>query len=156
MLRFVRAGLAAAFLAFVLSSAIAADKPLKQGALDEAAIKLEEPIKSDAGTVPKPPAALKRDADAAFQKNDFRSGMLVLGQLVAVAPDDASSWLRLARSVLQIKPRDDREKALLLDRASTAAYIAYVRAGDPRLETDTLSGFGRAPAQRQALRVGAQ
>ena len=83
MLRFVRAGLAAAFLAFVLSSATAADKPLRQGALDEAAIKLEAQIKSDAGTVSKPPATLKRDADAAFQKNDFRSGMLVLGQLVA-------------------------------------------------------------------------
>src|SRR5262245_32377309 len=87
MPRFVRAGLVAAFCAFVLSSAIAADKPLKQGALDEAAIKLEAQIKSDAGTVTKPPAALTRDADAAFQKNDFRSGMLVLGQLVAVAPD---------------------------------------------------------------------
>jgi alpha-2-macroglobulin len=152
MLRFVRAGLAAAFLAFVLSSAIAADKPLKQGALDEAAIKLEAQIKSDAGTVTKPPAALKRDADAAFQKNDFRSGMLVLGQLVAVAPDDASSWLRLARTILQIKPRDDREKALLLDRASTAAYIAYVRADDRGLEADSLSVLGRTLADRQQWR----
>src|SRR5215475_8403251 len=152
MLRFVRAGLAAAFLAFVLSSAIAADKPLKQGALDEAAIKLEAQIKSDAGTVTKPPAALKRDADAAFQKNDFRSGMLVLGQLVAVAPDDASSCLRLARTVLQIKPRDDREKALLLDRASTAAYIAYVRADDRGLEADSLSVLGRTLADRQQWR----
>src|SRR6478672_3105241 len=152
MLRFVRAGLAAAFLAFVLSTAIAADKPLKQSALDEAAIKLEAQIKSDAGTVTKPSAALKRDADAAFQKNEFRSGMVVLGQLVAVAPDDASSWLRLARTILQIKPRDDREKALLLDRASTAAYIAYVRAGDRALESDSLSVLGRALADRQQWR----
>src|SRR6476661_5928474 len=152
MFRFVRAGLAAAFLAFVLSTAIAADKPLKQSALDEAAIKLEAQIKSDAGAVTKPPAALKRDADAAFQKNDFRSGMLVLGQLVTVAPDDASSWLRLARTILQIKPRDDREKALLLDRASTAAYIAYVRAGDRALESDSLSVLGRALADRQQWR----
>src|SRR5215468_6560046 len=152
MLRFVRAGLAAAFLAFVLSSAIAADKPLKQGALDEAAIKLEAQIKSDAGTVTKPPAALKRDADAAFQKNDFRSGMLVLGQLVAVAPDDASSWLRLAHTILQIKPRDDREKVLLLDRASTAAYIAYARADDRGLEADSLSVLGRTLADRQQWR----
>jgi alpha-2-macroglobulin len=152
MLRFVRAGLAAAFLAIFLSSAIAADKPLKQSALDEAAIKLEAQIKSDAGAVTKPPAALKRDADAAFQKNDFRSGMLVLGQLVAVAPDDASSWLWLARTILQIKPRDDREKALLLDRASTAAYIAYVRAGDRALEADSLSVLGRALADRQQWR----
>ena len=152
MLRFVRAGLAAAFLAFAMSSAIAADKPLKQSALDEAAVKLEAQIKSDAGTVTKPPAALKRDADAAFQKNDFRSGMLVLGQLVTVAPDDASSWLRLARTILQIKPRDDREKALLLDRASTAAYIAYVRAGDRNLEADSLSVLGRTLVDRQQWR----
>jgi uncharacterized protein YfaS (alpha-2-macroglobulin family) len=152
MLRFVRAGLAAAFLAFAMSSSVAADKPLKQGALDEAAVKLEAQIKSDAGTVTKPPAALKRDADAAFQKNDFRSGMLVLGQLVAVAPDDASSWLRLARTILQIKPRDDREKALLLDRASTAAYIAYVRAGDRNLEADSLSVLGRTLVDRQQWR----
>ena len=152
MLRFVRAGLAAAFLAFAMSSSIAADKPLKQSALDEAAVKLEAQIKSDAGTVTKPPAALKRDADAAFQKNDFRSGMLVLGQLVAVAPDDASSWLRLARTILQIKPRDDREKALLLDRASTAAYIAYVRAGDRNLEADSLSVLGRTLVDRQQWR----
>ena len=73
----------------------------KQGALDEAAIKLEAQIKSDAGTVTKPPAALQRDADAAFQKNDFRTGMLVLGQLVTAAPDDASSWLRLARTIFR-------------------------------------------------------
>src|SRR6476660_5433772 len=152
MLRFVRAGLAAAFLAIFLSSAIAADKPLKQSALDEAAIKLEAQMKSDAGAVTKPPAALKRDADAAFQKNDFRSGMLVLGQLVAVAPDDASSWLRLARTILQIKPRDDREKALLLDRASTAAYIAYQRAGDRGLEADSLSVLGRTLAEREQWR----
>jgi uncharacterized protein YfaS (alpha-2-macroglobulin family) len=152
MLRFARAGLAAAFLAFVLSSAIAADKPLKQGTLDEAAIKLEAQIKSDAGTVTKPSAALQRDADAAFQKNDFRSGMLVLSQLVVGAPDDASSWLRLARTILQIKPRDDREKALLLDRASTAAYIAYVRADDRNLEADSLSVLGRTLVDRQQWR----
>jgi len=72
MLRFVRAGLAAAFLALVLSPATAAEKLFKQSSLDEAAIKLEAQIKSDAGTVAKPPAALRRDIDAAFQKNDFR------------------------------------------------------------------------------------
>ena len=90
MLRAVRAGLAAALLtialASVAASANAAEKPFKQSALDEAAIKLEAQIKSDAGTVAKPAAALRRDADAAFQKNDFRSGMVVLSQLVTVAP----------------------------------------------------------------------
>ncbi|HET8545891.1 MAG TPA: MG2 domain-containing protein, partial [Pseudolabrys sp.] len=149
---FVRAGLAAALVAFVFSPALAADKAFKQSGLDEAAIKLEAQIKSDAGNVGKPAATLRRDADAAFQKNDFRAGMLVLGQLVAAAPDDATSWLRLSRAVLQIKPRDDREKALLLDRASTAAYIAYQRARDRNVEADSLSVLGRTLGDRQQWR----
>ena len=152
MFRVVRAGFAAAFLALALAPTLAAEKPFKQGELAEAAIKLEAQIKIDAGTAGKPAAALRRDADAAFQKNDLRTGMLVLGQLVTVAPDDASSWLRLARTILQIKPRDDREKALLLDRASTAAYIAYQRAGDRNLEADSLSVLGRTLADRQQWR----
>ena len=152
MLSVIRAVLAAAFLALALYPVAAAEKAFKQGALDEAAIKLEAQIKSDAGAVTKPAAALRRDADVAFQRNDFRTGMVVLGQLAAVAPEDATSWLRLSRTVLQIKPRDDREKSLLLDRASTAAYIAYQRAGDRNLEADSLSVLGRALADRQQWR----
>ena len=45
----VRAGLAAALVALVFSPALAADKAFKQSGLDEAAIKLEAQIKSDAG-----------------------------------------------------------------------------------------------------------
>ncbi|HEY7231935.1 MAG TPA: alpha-2-macroglobulin [Pseudolabrys sp.] len=152
MHRFVRAGIAAALVAIVCSPALAADNAFKQSGLDAAAIKLEAQIKSDAGTVSKSAATLRRDADAAFQKNDFRAGMLVLGQLVTAAPEDASSWLRLSRAVLQIKPRDDSEKALLLDRASTAAYIAYQRAGDRNVEADSLSVLGRTLANRQQWR----
>ncbi len=152
MLNFVRAGLAAALVALTVIPAIAADKAFKRSDLDQAAIKLEAQIKSDAGTVTKPAAALRSDADAAFQKNDFRTGMLVLGQLVTVAPADATSWLRLSRTVLQIRPRDDNERALLLDRASTAAYIAYSRAGDRNLEADSLALLGRTLSDRQQWR----
>ncbi len=156
MFTFVRAGLAAAFIALTLFpasiSALAADKAFKRGDLDDAAIKLEAQIKSDAGTVTKPAATLRREADAAFQRNDFRTGMTVLGQLVTVAPTDATNWLRLARTVLQIRPRDDREKALLLDRASTAAYIAYNRATARDLEADSLAVLGKALADRKQWR----
>ena len=152
----LHAGFAAVLLVLTVASgpvpAVGAEKPFKQSALDEAASKLQAQIKSDAGTIGKPAAALRRDADAAFQKNDFRSGMVILGQLVAVAPDDESGWLRLARTILQIKPRDDREKALLLDRASTAAYIAYQRANDRNQEADSLSVLGRTLADRQQWR----
>ena len=152
----VRAGFSGAFVAALIALAIlptlAADKAFKRGDLDDAAIKLEAQIKSDAGTVTKSAATLRHDADLAFQKRDFRTGMTVLGQLVAVAPADASNWLRLARAVLQIFPRDDRERALLLDRATTAAYIAYQLAGDRNLEADSLALLGKTSADRKAWR----
>ncbi|HET9715204.1 MAG TPA: MG2 domain-containing protein [Pseudolabrys sp.] len=148
----VRVGLAAALLAVVFIPALAAEKDFKRAALDEAAIKLEAQIKTDAGVVTKNAAALRREADAAFQKNDVRAGMVVLGQLVAVGPDDASNWVRLARAILQLRPRDDREKALLLDRASTAAYLAYQRAQERNVEAESLSILGRTLAERQQWR----
>lgn len=152
MLNVIRAGLAAALLALAVIPTLAADKAFERKDLDESAIKLEAQIKSDAGTVTKPVATLRRDVDAAFQKNDFRTGMTVLGQVVTAAPDDAASWLRLSRTVLQIRPRDDNERALLLDRASTAAYIAYSRAGDRNLEADSLAVLGRTLTDRKQWR----
>ena len=152
MRRVVRSSIGVAFFFLSLWPALALDKAFHQSGLDEAAIKLEAQIKNDAGAVGKTAATLKRDADTAFQKNDFRAGMVVLGQLVSVAPDDSSNWLRLSRTVLQIRPRDDREKALLLDRASTAAYIAYQRATDRGVEADSLAVLGRTLADREQWR----
>ena len=151
--RFLGAGVfAAALLALAAVPGVAADKAFQSGDLDQAAIKLEAQIKSDAGTVTKQPQVLRREADAAFQKKDFRTGMLVLGQLVTATPNDAASWLRLARAVSQIGTRDQREQALLLDRATTAAYIAYRRATDRALEADSLALLGHVFAERKQWR----
>ena len=144
--------IAAALFALVASPAWSADKAFQNADLDSAAIKLEAQIKSDAGTVTKAPAALKREADAAFQKKDNRAGMMLLGQLVTAAPDDAASWLRLSRAVLQIGTRDANERNLLLERATTAAYIAYQRANDRALEAESLDVLGHTFATRQQWR----
>ena len=82
--------------------------------------------------------------------------MTVLGQLVTVAPTDATSWLRLARTVLQIRPRDDRESALLLDRASTAAYIAYNARNDARPGSRQPGGARQDARRPQAVAAGAR
>ena len=156
MLTCLRAGLTAALLSLAFISSIvpacAADKAFTRSDLDDAAIKLEAQIKQDAGTVTKTAAALKKDADAAFQKRDFRNGMVVLGQLVTVAPEDAANWLRLAKAVTQIRPRDDKERAFLNERASTAAYIAYQRAKDRNTEADSLGFLGRSLEDRKLWR----
>src|SRR5690349_10543903 len=94
---FLRAGLVAALVAFVCLTASASSvtaqtpqqsspKAFERDDLADAAIRLEAQIKSDAGLVQKPAAQLRREAEAAFQKNDFRGGLQTLGQAIAVAP----------------------------------------------------------------------
>ena len=79
------AAVAAVCTTLALLSAKAADKPFQNSDLAQSAITLEAQIKTAAGTPTKPVAQLRRDADAAFAKNDFRTGMEVLGEIVAAA-----------------------------------------------------------------------
>ena len=51
-----------------------------------------------------------------------------------------------------MRPADDDEKAALLERAATAAYIAYQRAGNTQDEADALAVLGRALAERSIWR----
>jgi alpha-2-macroglobulin len=152
MLALLRAGVIAVLVAVSSLSAIAADKPFQRDDLADAAIKLEAQIKSDAGPITKPVTALRHDADAAFQRNDFRAGMQLLGQIVAAAPDESANWLRLARTILQIRPTDDRERRLLAERATTAAYVAYQRSKDHNEEADALVLLSRVFADRNLWR----
>jgi len=152
MIGLVRAAALCATLALGLSSALAADKSFKRDDLADAAIKLEAQIKKEAGAVSKSPAALRNDADAAFKTNNFRVGMQILGQIAATTPEDSANWLRLARTILQIRPQTSSEETFFLERASTAAYIAYQRAGNKSDEADALAVLGRAFSDRQIWR----
>jgi uncharacterized protein YfaS (alpha-2-macroglobulin family) len=152
MVALARAALAGALVLVLSAAGLAADKPFKRDDLADAAIKLEAQIKAEAGQVTKPAAALRREADAAFQRNDFRTGMQILGQIVVVAPDDAANWLRLAKAVLQIRPGTDVERDVLLQRAATAAYIAYQRSSEPPEEAESLVVIARSYADRSMWR----
>jgi uncharacterized protein YfaS (alpha-2-macroglobulin family) len=148
----LRAGSFAALVVLASVSAFAAEKPYQRDDLADAAIKLEAQIKQDAGAVAKPVAALRQDADAAFARRDARAGLTVLTQIAAVAPNDSANWLRLARTIQQIRPADDSERTVLLTRAGTAAYIAYQRAGNRAEEAEALTIIGRTFADRKIYR----
>ena len=148
----VRAAVFCATLALGLVSAHAADKAFKRDDLADSAIKLEAQIKSEAGPVAKTNATLKTDADAAFKRMDFRTGLQILGQIAATTPEDSGNWLRLARTIFQIRPANSSEQTFLLERASTAAYIAYQRAGNAGEEADALAVLGRAMSDRKLWR----
>src|SRR5712671_2352459 len=152
MIGLVRAAALCATLALGLVTAQAADKAFKRDDLADSAVKLEAQIKSEAGPVAKTNATLKTDADSAFKRSDFRTGLQVLGQIAAVTPDDSGNWLRLARSIFQIWPKNSSEQTFLLERASTAAYIAYQRAGNAGEEADALAVLGRAMSERKLWR----
>jgi alpha-2-macroglobulin len=152
MIGLVRAAALCATLAFALVSAEAADKAFKRDDLADAAIKLEAQIKSEAGPVSKSAATLRTDADAAFRRNDFRGGLQALGQIVATAPEDSANWLKLARTIILIRSQTSSEQTFFLERASTAAYIAYQRAANPQDEADALAVLGRALSERHLFR----
>ncbi len=157
MIATVRAGLAAVFVALAcvpvfIHAASAQEKSYRRGDLAEAAIRLEAQIKSDAGTAARPLAQLRREADAAFQRGDHRAGMVVLGRIVAQAPDESAHWLRLAQAIRQIRANDARERTLLLERAGTAAYAAYLRAANRGEEAQALAIVGQAYGDRRMWR----
>jgi alpha-2-macroglobulin len=152
MIGLVRAATLCGVLALGMSSVQAADKAFKRDDLADSAIKLEAQIKSEAGAVTKSGAALKTDADAAFKRNDYRTGLQIVGQIAATAPDDSGNWLRLARTIFQMRPANSSEQTFLLERASTAAYIAYQRATNASDEADALAVLGRAMSERKLWR----
>src|SRR4051812_18821207 len=152
MIGLVRAAALCATLALGLVTAQAADKAFKRDDLADSALKLETQIKNEAGPVAKSGASLRTDADAAFKRSDLRTGLQILGQIAATAPDDSGNWLRLARTIFQIRPSNGSEQTFLLERASTAAYIAYQRAGNAGEEADALAVLGRALSERKLWR----
>ncbi|UGV26631.1 alpha-2-macroglobulin family protein [Rhodopseudomonas boonkerdii] len=139
-------------LALGLASAGAAEKAFRRDELSDRAIKLEAQIKTEAGPVAKSAATLRSDADAAFRRSDTRGGLQILGQIVAIAPEDAANWLRLAKTVAQIRPANASEATFLNERAATAAYMAYQRAANAGEEAEALAVLGRAMAERKLYR----
>src|SRR6201998_4822236 len=148
----VRAATLCATLALGLVTAQAADKAFKRDDLADSAIKLDAQIKSEAGPVAQSGTSLRTDADAAFKRSDFRAGLQILGQIAATTPEDRANWLRLARTIFQIRPSNSSEQTFLLERASTAAYIAYQRAANSGDEADALAVLGRALSDRKLWR----
>ena len=86
MIGLIRAAALCATLALGLVTAQAADKAFKRNDLQDSAVKLEAQIKSESGAVAKSSATLKTDADAAFKRSDFRTGLQILGQIAATSP----------------------------------------------------------------------
>ena len=155
MFTWFRAGLFAALFVFVATPSPAAQKTFQDEALDDAAITLEADLKDEAGTVAKPVAKLKQEAEALFKSQDLAGAANIYVQIVTVAPNDTKAWRRLADIWLLIPATEEDDGSTRIERARTAAYIAYQRATTPEDESAALvtlaTAFTKREEWRQAL-----
>ena len=153
MIGLVRAATLCATLALGLVTAQAADKAFRRDDLADSAIKLEAQIKSEAGPVAKSGATLAKRRRRRLQAQRFPRRPANPGtDRRHRRPEDSGNWLRLARTIFQIRPSTTSEQTFFLERASTAAYIAYQRAGNAADEADALAVLGRALSERKLWR----
>jgi len=97
-----------------------AQKAFQRDELGDARIKLEARSRPSRDKSPEIAATLRRDADAAFARGDFRAGLQLLGQLAVVTPADGANWLRLARRYCKSDPEMSANARTLLERAANS------------------------------------
>jgi hypothetical protein len=149
-----RAGLFAALFVFATAPSLAAPKTFQDDALEDAAITLEADLKDEAGTVDKPVAKLKQEADALIKRQDLDGAANLYVQIVTIAPDDAKAWRRLADIWLLLPATSDDDGSTRFERARTASYIAYRRSATPEEESVSLVTLANAFTKREEWRQG--
>ncbi len=77
-------------------------------------------------------------------------------QIVTVEPNDANAWRRLADIWLLIPATEEDDGSTRVERARTAAYIAYQRSTTPDEESASLVTLANAFAKREEWRLGAE
>ena len=147
-----RAGMFAALFVFATTPSPAAEKTFQDDALNDAAITLEADLKDEAGTVEKPLVKLKQEADGLIKSQDLAGAADIYVQIVTVEPNDATAWRRLADLWLLIPATEEDDGSTRVERARTAAYIAYQRSTTPDEESASLVTLASAFAKREEWR----
>ena len=147
-----RAGMFAALFVFATTPSPAAEKTFQDDALNDAAITLEADLKDEAGSVEKPLVKLKQEADGLIKSQDLAGAADIYVQIVTVEPNDATAWRRLADLWLLIPATEEDDGSTRVERARTAAYIAYQRSTTPDEESASLVTLASAFAKREEWR----
>ena len=147
-----RAGMFAALFVFATTPSPAAEKTFQDEALNDAATTLEADLKDEAGTVEKPLIKLRQEADGLIKSQDLAGAADIYVQIVTVEPNDATAWRRLADLWLLIPATEEDDGSTRVERARTAAYIAYQRSTTPDEESASLVTLASAFAKREEWR----
>lgn len=93
------------------------------------------------------PDALRQAAAAALAKGDSKSMLHAIAGLIAINPDDSAAWLAYSQAEIAAGKTDD-----ILQAATTAAYLAYLKAADKSQAASALTQLGTVFAQRELWR----
>ena len=96
----------------------------------------ENELATKAAAASRPQQDLIAYAKRALNAGDARAAAGALAQAAVLAPENAETWLLLARAVLATSPDPNRpsERYELPANASAAAYLAYRRAASPAVK----------------------
>ncbi len=135
-------------LALALGLALAALPALAQKAyvrpdLASDGQRLEERLKREVSVGARPFATLLREGNAALARGDARAALPLANAASVAEPANPGGWRLMAQAAIAIEPRDYRERYELRERAISAAYLAYQRAGSRPDEASSLGVLAR-------------
>ena len=114
---FARAAAVAA--ALLCATAALAQKSFVRDDLASEGVRLEEKLKTEAGSTAagRPAAQLRRDAEGLMSRSNQRGAMSLYAAAVALEPKNAANWVGFVKAVKAVTPKDYTERYQLRERA---------------------------------------
>ena len=133
-------------------AASAADvKPFTRDYLASDAVRLVETLRREAGGIGQGKSAeqLRREATGT---TDYKLAARFAAAAVTANLKDAANWLTLARVAIAADDAQASMRWYLREEGATAAYAAYERLADPKLQAEALALLGNLMARREMWR----
>jgi alpha-2-macroglobulin len=126
-------------------------KPFARDYLASDAVRLVETLRKEAGGIGQGKSAEQLRRQAAGT-TDYKLAARVAAAAVTANPKDAANWLTLARVAIAADDAQASNRWYLREEGATAAYAAYERLADPKLQAEALALLGNLMARRDMWR----
>ncbi len=139
-------------LAIPPSLVSAAEKPFFHPDVAQDSTRLQASLKKIWSPAGKTAVAWHKLAEQSIKAGDNRQAVQNLGAALALEPQDAKSWLALAKALEASDPVNDQEKTSFNEYATGAAFTAYQLGQADMLKADSLAVLAEALKRRELWR----
>ena len=152
MIRNLTGACLALIVVFTALPSGAAEKPFYHPDVAQDATRLQASLKKLWNPAGKAVSVWRKLADQAMKAGDNRQAAQDFGATLALEPQDAKSWLGLAKSLEATEPVNDQEKTSFNEYASGAAFSAYQLGQADALKADALAVLAEVLKRRELWR----